>query len=633
MRLLAPLHSPPASGSDTTIRRIAAHLTAAGHSVLLVPAPEEPVELARTAKAQDIDAMIGHHLFFSGEQFLEVGIPYVLVLGGTDLNEFALEPEYLTVMTEAVERAYAVIAFNDDFVHRCRTLWPQVSDRVHLIPQAVHTEPSDFSLRECLGLGQDAVVLLLPAGLRHVKDPLYLVDCVRQWHAEDPRIHMVIMGLSYESGFLDMVLRRCGTDQGVHYLDALPQADLHAAMRDSTAVLNTSLSECSPNAVLEAMDLGVPVLVRDIPGNTCIVTDRVTGLVFDSRSDFRRLAARIVDDPDFAGRIGARGQEFVRREHRLDAEQAAYASVFQSMREDLLPGLASATRDRLVTVNGVEVWAETFGDPQDPAILLIAGSGAAMLAWDSEFCEQLAAGARYVIRYDHRDTGRSAKYPVGDPQYTLRDLVDDAVGLLDCLDVSDAHLVGASMGGMIAQLAALDHPERVRSLTLLSTSPGGAGPDNPDLPTMSPRFGVALDDVDPPDWSDRAAVMAYLVTVDRLLANGSPSFDEAGRRELAGRVFERADGMLAAAANHLLLEFGEPWRARLGEIGVPVLVVHGTADPMFPIAHGKALAEEIPNARLLVLDHAGHQLAGADQQTVLAALLRHTKMNSGPPSR
>lgn len=135
------------------------------------------------------------------------------------------------------------------------------------------------------------------------------------------------------------------------------------------------------------------------------------------------------------------------------------------------------SKDKIVRANGVGLCVETFGDPADPAILLIHGATTSMLGWEDEFCERLAAGPRFVVRYDHRDTGRSVAYEPGAPRYTLRDLVADAVGLLDAFSLQGAHLVGRSLGGATcAMLAALDHPDRVASLTLVaSDGTHGAG--------------------------------------------------------------------------------------------------------------------------------------------------------------
>jgi pimeloyl-ACP methyl ester carboxylesterase len=279
--------------------------------------------------------------------------------------------------------------------------------------------------------------------------------------------------------------------------------------------------------------------------------------------------------------------------------------------------------DEIVQANGVDLCVETFGDPTDPAILLIMGSSASMDWWEDEFCERLAAGSRFVIRYDHRDTGRSISYDPGAPLYTLRDLVADAVGLLDTFGPASAHLVGMSMGGAIAQLVALDHPGRVASLTLISTSPAGPGPDDPDLPAMSEET-LAQFAVGDPDWSDRAAVIDYTVQLARVSAGRSRPFDEAAFRDLAGRVFDRTVNIASSMTNHNAMEGGDRWRERLGELSAPTLVVHGTEDPVLPYGHALALAEEIPGAQLLALERTGHELPRAVWDVLVPAILEHT---------
>jgi pimeloyl-ACP methyl ester carboxylesterase len=275
----------------------------------------------------------------------------------------------------------------------------------------------------------------------------------------------------------------------------------------------------------------------------------------------------------------------------------------------------------MVQVRGVGLCVETFGDDRDPAVLLIMGAAASMLWWEDEFCERLASGGRLVIRYDHRDTGRSVTYAAGAPGYTGDDLVADAAGVLDAVGVARAHLVGMSMGGAIAQLLALDHPDRVLSLTLISTSPGAG----PDLPAMSDELRAYFAEPPPqPDWSDRDAVIDYLVEDERVYAARSRPFDEAARRELAGRNFDRSIDIAASLTNHFLLEGGKSPRERLGEIRVPTLVVHGAEDPLFPIGHGRALAREIPVARLVTLEQTGHELPRATWDAVIPAILEHT---------
>ena len=163
--------------------------------------------------------------------------------------------------------------------------------------------------------------------------------------------------------------------------------------------------------------------------------------------------------------------------------------------------------ERTIEGNGVQLCAEPFGDAAHPPILLIMGSGSSMLWWEADFCRMLAGGGRYVIRYDHRDTGGSTSYPPGEPGYTGDDLVADAAAIIAGLGLRRAHVVGQSAGGALAQVLALDHPERVASLTLVATSP--AGPDA-DLPAMSDEAGAAFAAIAEPDWSDRAAVIDHL---------------------------------------------------------------------------------------------------------------------------
>jgi pimeloyl-ACP methyl ester carboxylesterase len=275
-----------------------------------------------------------------------------------------------------------------------------------------------------------------------------------------------------------------------------------------------------------------------------------------------------------------------------------------------------------VTVNEAELCVDTIGDPAHPAVLLIMGAGGSMDRWEEPFCARLASAGRHVIRYDHRDTGGSTTYPPGRPGYTGDDLVADPLAILDHLGVERAHVVGLSMGGAIAQRIAVEYPERVRSLTLMSTSPAGSG--GGELPPMSDelRTVFAADARPDPDWADRDATIAYLLEEERPYA-GARGLDERALRALLGRVYDRSPG-LASANNHFLVEGSEMPRARLGEIAAPTLVIHGTDDPLFPPAHGEALAREIPGARLLLVDGLGHELPPWAWDEVLPALIAVT---------
>lgn len=289
--------------------------------------------------------------------------------------------------------------------------------------------------------------------------------------------------------------------------------------------------------------------------------------------------------------------------------------------------------ERIVHTNGVDLCVETFGDATDPPILLI---GISMLTWEDELCARLAAGPRFIVRYDLRDTGRSTPADPDAPHYTLRDLVADAAGLLDSLDLHRANAVGFGAGGWIAQLMGLDHRDRVASLTLIATRPTAPGPSDPDLPEHSSEIMAHFMSVPEPDWSDRAAVLDHMVATGRRFA-GSRAFDEAAARERAGRIYDRAvdaapdhaDPRKIHRANQIgsafaAMDTGDRWRERLGEITAPTLVIHGEEDPFFPIGNGEALASEIPGAELLRLPGMGQELPRAVWDVVVAAVLRHT---------
>jgi pimeloyl-ACP methyl ester carboxylesterase len=252
--------------------------------------------------------------------------------------------------------------------------------------------------------------------------------------------------------------------------------------------------------------------------------------------------------------------------------------------------------ETMMPVNGIDVCVETFGEPADPAILLIAGGACAMDWWDDEFCRRLGAGERFVIRYDHRDTGRSTSFPAGNPPYSAVDLAHDALGVLDVLGVRKADLVGFSLGGVLAQRIAVEWPHRVRSLTLISSSPDAVSPDavSPDEPPGTP------------DWSDRRTAVACLAAQVR--ENGGPfTADQVHLRRLAERIYDRTTDMAASMTNHWAAAPGPSLRGRLGTIAAPTLILHGTQDRKLPAAHPQALAGEIPGSRLVWLEGVGHE--------------------------
>jgi pimeloyl-ACP methyl ester carboxylesterase len=274
-----------------------------------------------------------------------------------------------------------------------------------------------------------------------------------------------------------------------------------------------------------------------------------------------------------------------------------------------------------VNVNQVVLGIESFGDDDAPLVLLAGGT--TMLSWPDALCERLAEGGRRVVRYDLRDSGESTTEDPKAPAYTLRDLAADAAALADALGDGPAHLAGIGVGGMVAQVAVLDHPGAFSALSLAGTRPVAPGPPDNDLPdhdqaTMRRLFARPM-----PDWTDREAVADFAAARGEILGD-----DPSTARAIAARIWDRTPDTAPPVqmANQMGMVFSKldckpRWRERLPEIAVPTLVVHGRRDPFFPIGNGEAIAREIPGGRLLVLAEAATSIPDAAAGEVAEAML------------
>ena len=279
-----------------------------------------------------------------------------------------------------------------------------------------------------------------------------------------------------------------------------------------------------------------------------------------------------------------------------------------------------------VPVGDAELCVDTYGDEHDPAVLLMGGATSSMDWWEPDFCERLSAAGRFVIRFDNRDTGQSTSSPVGEPSYTGADLSADPLRVLDALDVGSAHLVGVSMGAGIAQDIAVQHPDRVRSLTLIATTAAFDRASEEPLPPPEARVAATFEQDDSDvDWDDDEACIEEMVRVQRLFA-GERWFDEEHVRAVARIVVGRTRDLQASVTNHwIVIGGGDDEPHSMSEIDTPTLVLHGTEDPLFPFPHGEALASEIRGATLLPLDGMGHEVPPPGLwDVVVPAIVEHT---------
>lgn len=295
----------------------------------------------------------------------------------------------------------------------------------------------------------------------------------------------------------------------------------------------------------------------------------------------------------------------------------------------------------IVKANKIELAYDSFGNDEDATILLIAGLGTQMIRWTAPFCMALAAQGYRVIRFDNRDTGYSTHFRqcappdfsalaaalmVGqkpDVPYTLYDMAADAVGLLDALDIGRVHVVGRSMGGMIAQIMASEHPERVLSLTSIMSSTG-----NPALPQAAPDVMAMMMRPTPDPFTDETGFLGQSLAFARRIAGTGHPFDDEAQRVLVLEEVDRAYDPGGTGRQIAAMAVTGDRRARLATITTPTLVIHGVDDPLILPACGQDTAASIPNADLMLLDGMGHDLPPALYQTLVEAITRIAQQSS-----
>ena len=270
--------------------------------------------------------------------------------------------------------------------------------------------------------------------------------------------------------------------------------------------------------------------------------------------------------------------------------------------------------EKIIHFNNVHICTESFGDINNPTILLIMGATASMIYWEEDFCKRLSNKGFHVIRYDNRDTGKSITYAYGHPEYTFEDLADDAIEVLDVYKVDKAHIVGMSMGGIITQIIALKHPDRVLTISLIMTSNFDS-----NLPKKDSKVTEALGELKIKNWQDKDEVIECFIKKSKVLVGSKNIFDEEKIRRLNEEEFNRASN-LQSIDNHGFIRGWGLYLSRTSEINVPTLVIHGTEDPIIPYEHGVHLSEIIPNAVLVTLEGAGHELHYNDWDKIINAI-------------
>ncbi|CAJ1068054.1 glycosyltransferase 1 domain-containing protein 1 isoform X2 [Xyrichtys novacula] len=337
---LAPLS--PKTGNHTTAERIRSHIEAAGHTCELRDAADfqTPAQVTNlVSRNPPFDAALAIHLYKAGRFLLDMAAPFGVIFGGTDINEDMKVEQKRVVMEQVLLKARFAVAFTDKLKEEAELFLLSQSSKIYVQPQGIQTEAAEqFCWTEFLkssGVssqrGDELRVFLLVCGLRRVKDPLYLVEVFSEWHCEDPLNVLVIIGPKIDPALTVEVEAVTQRTAGVFLAQERSQQELHAAVKRCFAVVNSSVSEGMSAAILEAMDLGVPVLARDIPGNAAVVQHEFTGLLYSTPQEFVHQSQRLLSDQALRERVVRNGKLYVEEHHSLKQERETYQQLVDSL--------------------------------------------------------------------------------------------------------------------------------------------------------------------------------------------------------------------------------------------------------------------------------------------------------------
>ncbi|XP_034291121.1 glycosyltransferase 1 domain-containing protein 1 isoform X3 [Pantherophis guttatus] len=310
MRLLLLAPGRAQTGNGTTARRIQDHLQAAGHLCILKDTSdyESPLAISTLISSEKLEAALGIHLFKAGKLLQGSPIPFGIIFGGTDVNEDAKIEEKAKIMEKVLDEARFAVSFTEAMKEAAATYWPQSRNKICVQAQGIVSLPNrQHNWAEFLQRAE--------------------------WHREDSRVHLLIVGPAADPTFAKEVEEKVNRSDGVHLLSEVPQEDLHAIMKNCFALVNSSVSEGMSAAILEAMDLNVPVLARNIPGNAAIIVHQTTGLLYMTPQEFVQLAKTLVKDPVLYREIVRKAHEYVLKHHSWEKERKVYQNLVLRLHE------------------------------------------------------------------------------------------------------------------------------------------------------------------------------------------------------------------------------------------------------------------------------------------------------------
>jgi glycosyltransferase involved in cell wall biosynthesis len=349
------------TGNSITAHRLAQGIGAARCTCADISSFADADALKGRVHDDAIDMVMGIHAYRSGRLMVGLGVPYVIVLGGTDMNENIKSPEKRAIMEQALHGAGAIIAFTPELLATLVSTCPSVRHKAHLVPQAIltcvpplpvrsdatpadaaadtareeaNTAKEEQAVLERLDVCAGELLLLLPAGLRPVKDVLFAAEAIAAWHGRGSGVMLRIVGPQLDAEYtkaVEQALRALQPARAVAWCGVLPQRELHLAMRAAQAVLNTSHSEGMCNSILEAFAIGTPVLARRNLGNAALVAEGETGVLVDTPEELVDRAQLLLSDPELRRKLAANAQQRIARDHSAEREAQQYSAILQGV--------------------------------------------------------------------------------------------------------------------------------------------------------------------------------------------------------------------------------------------------------------------------------------------------------------
>ncbi|XP_022337586.2 glycosyltransferase 1 domain-containing protein 1-like [Crassostrea virginica] len=334
-----------ASGNYSTIKRIRSHLESDTFVCMEWDTADisDDNEFLMKLQGYSVDFIVALHAYKAGRYLSEkVPVPCILIFGGTDVNECYTDVDKLKIMTRAVEVARYVISFSPQMMDRALQIWPDLDrSKAVIIKQGIQTKASSLNLRNFLVEqghmssleAEKAFLFLFVGSIRRVKDPLYLVNMMAGWHEKNKDIFYVMIGPKQDEEYFISFERAIYGKSGIIYLGEMDIRDVHACMRDSDALVNSSESEGMAHVILESMDLGTPVLARRNNGNEALIQHGISGFLFSSPEEFKEVAETLIQNGEIQRKVTIAAKEQIQKEHLPETEREAYLKIINNLNQ------------------------------------------------------------------------------------------------------------------------------------------------------------------------------------------------------------------------------------------------------------------------------------------------------------